>query len=161
MAITNGPNLGLMIDGALGDPHYAEFMKLLRWMDGMLMGSAVSATITAEPGAPTNGQVYLLPNTPTGTDWAGNGNKLARYETTNSEWEFLTPKEGWEIYVADTNSRWRHDGTNWKFLNGSGTTGNRPAVGDSVLGAQYFDTTLGYPIWNDNTNWIDATGTTA
>lgn len=45
-----------------------------------------------------------------------------------------------------------------------GTTANRPDVsslsGGDKLGAHYFDTTLGKPIWHNGTNWVDATGTT-
>jgi hypothetical protein len=41
----------------------------------------------------------------------------------------------------------------------AGTTANRPATNLQV-GQQYFDTTLGIPIWWDGTNWVDATGTT-
>jgi hypothetical protein len=40
----------------------------------------------------------------------------------------------------------------------SGPTANRPAT-FLVIGQQYFDTTLGYPIWYDGTDWVDATGT--
>jgi hypothetical protein len=41
----------------------------------------------------------------------------------------------------------------------SGVTADRPAIALQV-GQQYFDTTLGIPIWWDGTNWVDATGTT-
>lgn len=41
----------------------------------------------------------------------------------------------------------------------AGTTAERPAT-DLQIGQQYFDTTLGIPIWWDGTNWVDATGTT-
>jgi len=40
----------------------------------------------------------------------------------------------------------------------SGNTASRPAT-FLVIGQQYFDTTLGYPIWYDGTDWVDATGT--
>lgn len=40
----------------------------------------------------------------------------------------------------------------------NGTTANRPALNLQV-GQFYFDTTLGYPIWYDGTNWVDSTGT--
>lgn len=42
----------------------------------------------------------------------------------------------------------------------SGTTANRPVV-NLYTGKPYFDTTLGYPIWWDGTQWVDATGTPA
>ena len=40
----------------------------------------------------------------------------------------------------------------------SGTTANRP-VQQLQIGQFYFDTTLGYPIWYDGTDWVDASGT--
>jgi hypothetical protein len=39
-----------------------------------------------------------------------------------------------------------------------GTTADRPVV-ELQIGQQYFDTTLGYPIWYDGTDWVDAAGT--
>lgn len=39
-----------------------------------------------------------------------------------------------------------------------GTTAARP--GTPVLYQQYFDTTLGYPVWWNGTNWVNATGAT-
>lgn len=38
-----------------------------------------------------------------------------------------------------------------------GTTTGRPASG-LYIGLQYFDTTLGIPIWYDGSGWVDATG---
>ena len=42
----------------------------------------------------------------------------------------------------------------------AGTTARRPTV-SLWIGRIYFDTTLGYPIWWDGTQWVDATGTPA
>lgn len=41
-----------------------------------------------------------------------------------------------------------------------GATGSRPAAATVGAGAQFYDTTLGKPIWSDGTNWKDAAGTT-
>jgi hypothetical protein len=41
----------------------------------------------------------------------------------------------------------------------SGITADRPAKA-LYVGRVYFDTTLGYAIWYDGTNWVDATGAT-
>jgi len=41
----------------------------------------------------------------------------------------------------------------------SGTTANRPTLQVQV-GQQYFDTTLGIPIWYNGTVWKNASGTT-
>jgi hypothetical protein len=40
----------------------------------------------------------------------------------------------------------------------NGTTANRPTQNLQV-GQFYFDTTLGYPIWYDGTDWVDSSGT--
>ena len=39
-----------------------------------------------------------------------------------------------------------------------GTTAQRPAVGQ-LIGQQYFDTTLGIPIWYNGTKWVNSSGT--
>ena len=39
-----------------------------------------------------------------------------------------------------------------------GTTSQRPALG-LITGQQYFDTTLGIPIWYSGTKWVNASGT--
>lgn len=44
------------------------------------------------------------------------------------------------------------------FVIQNGVTANRPAT--PVIGSEYFDTTLGIPIWYNGTNWVDAAGTT-
>jgi hypothetical protein len=40
----------------------------------------------------------------------------------------------------------------------SGTTAERPAV-QLHIGQTFFDTTLGIPIWWNDSDWVDATGT--
>ncbi len=46
---------------------------------------------------------------------------------------------------------------NRKFVTQNGTTAQRPI--SSIVGMQYFDTTLGYPIYkNSNTNWVNSVG---
>lgn len=56
----------------------------------------------------------------------------------------------------------RYNGTwsSWRFLQTTlaGNTASRPAA--PVMAEQYFDTTLGHPIWWNGTAWVDATGTT-
>ena len=42
----------------------------------------------------------------------------------------------------------------------NGATADRPTQNLQV-GQFYFDTTLGYPIWYDGTDWVDAAGTVA
>ena len=39
-----------------------------------------------------------------------------------------------------------------------GTTEERPSFDNIRTGFQYFDITLGKPIWYNGTEWVDATG---
>ena len=39
-----------------------------------------------------------------------------------------------------------------------GDTASRPVAPVAIVGRMYFDTTLGYPIWYNGTNWVNATG---
>jgi hypothetical protein len=40
----------------------------------------------------------------------------------------------------------------------NGATADRPTQ-NLQIGQFYFDTTLGYPIWYDGTDWVDSSGT--
>jgi hypothetical protein len=44
------------------------------------------------------------------------------------------------------------------FRHQSGATGSRPNAASVGAGSEWFDTTLGIPIWSDGTDWVDATG---
>lgn len=41
-----------------------------------------------------------------------------------------------------------------------GTTANRPTIFSGYVGVEYFDTTLGLPVWWKGAVWVDATGAT-
>lgn len=68
----------------------------------------------------------------------------------------------------DTNGRPSREWVEWvrqelydvvSLGNGNGTTANRPTNGLKI-GSWYFDTTLGYIIHYDGTNWVNGSGTT-
>jgi hypothetical protein len=46
------------------------------------------------------------------------------------------------------------------FRHNSGVTASRPSAAAVGAGAEWFDTTLGKPIWSNGANWVDATGAT-
>lgn len=74
-------------------------------------GAFKSRATTAEPGSPTNGDGYLLPGSPTGTHWSGQGGKIALY--LNTAWKFFTAKEGMRFYVNDEDIVIAYDGAAW------------------------------------------------
>lgn len=113
MAVSNGPNLVLMEDAADGDVHGNDMRKFMRWMDSLVQGSVISATVTAQPASPANGDTYIVPTGATGAAWASQVGRVARWTTriTTPAWEFLVPKEGWSFRARDTDVTYEHNGT--------------------------------------------------
>jgi hypothetical protein len=66
--------------------------------------------VTAPPGSPTDGDVYLIIATATGA-FAGKENQFAiRFSTS---WIYRTPIEGTTAWVMDENEEYRFDGSAW------------------------------------------------
>ena len=81
-------------------------------IDGLLGHSIVDRDLTAPPGSPANGAVYIPLATATG-DWTGEENNLALYY---DGWIFVTPPEGFEAYVADEDVVVRFNGSTWDVV---------------------------------------------
>lgn len=70
--------------------------------------------------------------------------------------------------VADQTRRFSRPWLQWvdlidrtvRAVREAGPTANRPTA-RLWVGRQYFDTDLGYPVWYDGSQWVDASGTTA
>lgn len=82
-------------------------------LESVAIGSAIDATLTAEPSSPNEGDVYIVPASATGTNWAGEDGKLAIYY---SGWYFITPEEGMRFWVKDEDSIYVYDGSAWAVL---------------------------------------------
>lgn len=130
MSVSNGPNLGVMINALTGDAFPVDFRKLLRAIDVLLQGATKSKTLSAPPGSPANGDRYIVAASPTGA-WASHATHIAVWTTDNPAspsgvWEFYTPQPGWVVAnIADS--------TLYVFLSGSWT-----AVGGGGGGVTVF-----------------------
>jgi hypothetical protein len=82
----------------------------LRIIDALLQAGVTDRDLTAPPGSPANGTVYIPAATATGA-WAGQEGKLAQWYA--SAWHFLTPAEGWVVWVIDEQTRLTYQGGNW------------------------------------------------
>ncbi len=103
MAPRSLPGLGLLAFWNYGE----------NWKDGndgnMRLLSAVTqlsviSRIAAVPGSPSNGDIYLLTS-------GGNADKLAVRD--NTAWVYITPLEGWKVFVRDTSRTWVYEGAAW------------------------------------------------
>ena len=114
MALTSGPNLGLLINGSQAEQHYAQLMRQWRGLDALVQCKAISASVIAQPGTPADGDVYIVPPSATGANWATQVNKIARFSSlAGIGWEFYTPKAGWSCRTQDTNLEYTFDGVAW------------------------------------------------
>jgi Protein of unknown function (DUF2793) len=87
----------------------------LRRLDAVIQLSVVSATTTAQPGSPTDGQVYIVPSGKTGTQWASFANWALGYYRDGA-WEQITPREGWLAFVKDTDQLLYYTGSAWSLF---------------------------------------------
>lgn len=109
-----------------------------------------SATKTANANHLSNGDIHVTSEIKT-----ANANHLAdtNIHTTSAEKTANANHRGdSDIHVTTT------DKLHWNVL--SGATASRPSSGNWT-GRQYFDTTLGKPIWWNGTKWILADGSDA
>jgi len=84
--------------------------EALHRLEGVLV-RVLSATTTAEPGSPAEGDTYIVPDSATGTDWAGNDGKVAHYY--GGAWKFYAPVEGLAIYSIGDAKAYRYLSIAW------------------------------------------------
>jgi len=73
--------------------------ETFRRLDQLVQQTVLSRTAAAEPGAPNDGDAYILPASPTGTAWATFAqNNIAAYQ--DGAWTQITVAEGFSAWVA-------------------------------------------------------------
>ena len=117
MALTNGTNLGLLVNGSPGEEHYNKLMEQWRGFDALIQAVAIDKDLTTPPASPNNGDVYVVGVGAIGL-WTGRDNKIARFSSTIASWEFFTPKKGWQIFLQDEDLVYRFTGTVWEVFGG-------------------------------------------
>lgn len=91
--------------------HVTVNESLLR-LDALVQCAAESKGTIAEPGGPSDGQIYILPAGKTGTNWGAMANDALAY-FRDGAWDEITPREGFLVYVKDTDVFVRFDGAQW------------------------------------------------
>ena len=111
MSQTSHLNLPFLA-AAQAQKHVTVNETLLR-LDALVQLSAKSATTIAEPGSPSDGDIYLLPSGKTGAAWSAMANGALAYYR-DGVWEELTPNPGWRCYVADQAALYARNASAWK-----------------------------------------------
>jgi hypothetical protein len=113
------PNLGLDYEWDLGNDAWKTGMDdNLALLDNLVMPNINFAlkSVSAEPGAPTNGDAYIIGASPTGIDWGvGSPDREDWFAVwyTGTGWHFAEPREGWKIYDRTSNTWYQYNGTAW------------------------------------------------
>lgn len=106
------PNLSIpyVPEGTL-DPA-AGLNLALNFIDAVLQSAVISMDLTAPPGSPSDGDLYIVGFSATGA-WAGHDRDLARYVAEGDSWQFF--EAGVEVFYVLN----RDDGGFYKFVDGS------------------------------------------
>ena len=111
MSDTTSPRLGLPFLAAGQAQKHVTLNKLITRLDGLVQTAVESRSVTQQPAAPSDGRIWLLPPSPTGPDWSGNGGALARYDA--GAWSFAPPITGQGLYVRDEQGVLVRSDTDW------------------------------------------------
>lgn len=137
-------SLGLKADWDLGEDNWKDDMDANLVKLSVLGQPIVLDTVSATPGAPTEGDIYLFDEThPT------QANDIAVYD--EGAWVYYTPGEGWEVYDQANDMRMRFDGMVWAEAGGgsasypafTGNAGKVLAVNGTEDGVEWIDAALG------------------
>lgn len=94
------PRLGLPYLAAAQAQKHVTLNAALALVDGLVQSSAESRSLAAQPEAPADGALYILPDAPVGADWAGAGaGALMRFEA--GAWAAMPVVVGQLAYVRD------------------------------------------------------------
>jgi hypothetical protein len=88
----------------------------LNIVDVVAQLNVIDRNLTAPPGSPAEGALYIIATGGTGA-WSGQDGKLAIYF---SGWYFIAPKEGFQAWVADEDIVVIYDGSAWVTQLGTG-----------------------------------------
>ena len=138
MAASQDPNLDLYYGWDFRESGWKTGMDAnLKKLGAVVHLSVLSHTTTAPPGAPTNGDRYIIPAGATG-DWTGLTGQIA--VRVAGAWEYYTPEEGWQAWTEALDCMLVYTSAAWSVPGAaSGTWSNPARIG-------------GIRIWHDATN---------
>jgi hypothetical protein len=125
------PRLSLPYVAAGQAQKHITVNEALARLDGLVQLAAESRVLAAEPAAPADGAVWILPGAATGAAWGGKAsNLIARHES--GVWEFFTPTAGHLAWLKDEGQALVFDGGAWTPI---AATFKAASVAKSTFGA--------------------------
>jgi hypothetical protein len=112
----NSPNLVLPYIQAAQAQKHITHNEAIRALDAIVQISVVDRDLSAPPGAPVEGQRYLIAAAPSGA-WSGQAGKIAAWQ--DGAWMFYSPNVGWVAYVEDEAILIAYGGSAWNAVSSS------------------------------------------
>ncbi|WAG76970.1 DUF2793 domain-containing protein [Metapseudomonas furukawaii] len=126
------PNIGLItLSNSQGQ--YLNANETFAILDALLGKVVKDKDLTAPPGAPADGDVYIVGPSATGL-WDGHDNAITFWSEDAGEWVFITPREGWKFEPVDEDQVYRFNGTSWVAFAGGGMVNPMTTAGDIITG---------------------------
>ncbi len=104
------PHLRLPLLAAAQAQKHVTVNEALSRLDALAQLAVDSRSLGAPPDSPAEGARHLVPSGAEGA-WSGRDGALALF--LNGGWEFLSPVEGWRLWVVDERKTLRRDGAGW------------------------------------------------
>lgn len=101
--------------------------QALAVLDQLAQAVVVDKDLTAPPGTPANGSMYIVAAGAIGA-WSGQSGKLAYWLATVAAWTFITPADGWSVWVADEAVRYERKAGAWVVVATGGGGVSLPVV---------------------------------
>ena len=119
--MSNSTNLALPYLAEGQAQKHVTLNETIRRLDAIVQLTVESSTTAAEPGAPGDGQRFILPADKSGAAWGAFASQAIAYYRDGS-WEQLAPKEGWLAWAKDDDQLLVFDGTAWTEVSSAGAT---------------------------------------
>jgi Protein of unknown function (DUF2793) len=108
--MSNTTHLGLPYLAAAQAQKHVTHNEALTRLDSLVQLAVKSRTLATPPATPVEGDRYLIAASPTG-DWTGQVGKIAM--RLDGQWQFVTPREGFAIWVNDEDATLWFNGSTW------------------------------------------------
>jgi hypothetical protein len=104
------PNLTLPYIDVNQAQREVVYNNAVRGLDALVQLAVLDRDLASPPGAPTDGQRWIVAASPSGA-WAGHAQHIAAWQ--DGAWRFYVPKVGWLAYVVDEGALLAWSGSAW------------------------------------------------
>lgn len=108
--MTTTTHLALPLIAAGQAQKHVTHNEALLAIDALLHCAVKDKDLAAPPGAPAEGDRYIVAAAPSGA-WAGKAGQVAAWQ--DGVWRFYAPKAGWIAFVFDEMQLYHFDGATW------------------------------------------------